>query len=148
MPPNRLDELEREWQPERPTDTKRRRIEQTGPPVSYPPPSTATLIAQARAWLKARGWVAIVVVAMGGGAGVTSMLADRLGLATKVDLRAVEERAAAKQAEIEVKHSKELAAMRREAGRCAIECRDAKSQVAGAVEVSESAVEGKPRRGR
>lgn len=39
-PPDRLDELEDAWQPERPTKERLRRIERTGPPESYPPKSS------------------------------------------------------------------------------------------------------------
>lgn len=41
MPPDRLDELEDAWQPERPTKEKLRRIERSGPPESYPPGSSS-----------------------------------------------------------------------------------------------------------
>lgn len=90
-PRDRLDEIEASlpladpW--ERPTETKRRRIEQSGPPVSYPPPSTATLVRDLRAWGKANALLVALVVGTGGGGAVLPWR-DWLGLATVAALQA------------------------------------------------------------
>ena len=101
MPPDRLDELEDAWQPERPTKERLKRIERSGPPESFPPPSTDTLIRNIRAWIKANGWV-LVLLGLTGTGGTVLPWRDWLGLATKADIASEAKRndeARAKQAE-------------------------------------------------
>lgn len=60
-PPDRLDELEEAWTPERPTAQRTESIVRRGPPASYPPPSTATLVRSLRAWVKANAALLVVL---------------------------------------------------------------------------------------
>lgn len=150
MPPkstDRIDELEEAWVPERGTAKRVDRIVSSGPPVSYPPPSTDTLIRHIRAWLKANAWI-VALFGIGSTTGMVTPWRDWLGLATKAELQAEAKRNDDARRALEAKQREERRKAREEMGRAVQECRAAQSQAVGAVEVSESVLEQTKRRRR
>ena len=136
--PDRLDELEDAWKPERPTKERLKRIERSGPPESYPPPSTATLARNIAAWVKSNAWLfALFGLSTGSLVAFGGSLGEKLGLATKAELQA--ERAArdAKIAKLERQMKQQAATLRAECvGRADLDA--VQSQVNGMDERVES----------
>jgi hypothetical protein len=156
---SRIDEIEAEldqatpaasWQDERPTAQKIKRIEQSGPPGSYPPPSTASLVRSIRSWAKANWWLVAILGATGGTAGLSRLpWGEWLGLVSKAEhgaALAVRDARIGKLEKDRDKQAKALAAVR--AGCATVGDVEAlRSQFQGLDERQES-VEVKPKRRR
>jgi hypothetical protein len=145
-----LDELAEAWQPERPTDRRIKRIESIGPPESYPPPSTASLVRGLRAWAKANAWLIAILGATGGTMGVSRLpWGEWLGLVTKAEYGAAIAARDARIVKLEKAQKEQSRALAAVKAGCAAasDVADLKSQF-NALDERQESVEVKPKRRR
>lgn len=135
-PPDRLDELEDAWVPERPTKERLRRIERTGPPESYPPKSSER---PGRHWTPAGvvlvlGAVSALSVTLGAVLGPFLTKPDLSGYVKEEQLTRCESKLDAR-TEAQDRAAEEL---RRQVGKCYQILGDCRSQNGAQTQVIES----------
>lgn len=138
MPPpkDRLDELEDAWQPERPTKERLKRIEQSGPPESYPPKSSER---PGKQWtpngvLLVLGGVSALSVTLGAVLGPFFTKPDLSGYVKEERLQRCETKLDAR----EEAHEKSSEELRRQTGKCYQALGDCRSQTGAQEQVIES----------